>query len=187
MQIRTTLPAAGLLLALASQLLHAQGANPNLAAEVAAVRAALARSYNGLQPYTWVEHTEVLVKGDVKSSTDLNCNFDKDGYVVKTPLNTAKQEASDPSSVSKRPRVRKKAEQEDYIERAISMIQQYVPPKPAQIDAMLQRGQASLEPGENGMSQMRFKEYFQTGDSMVFTYHPKTKELLTDLGERRLQ
>ena len=65
-----------------------------------------------------------------------------------------------------------------YIERAISMIQQYVPPKPAQIDAMLQRGQASLEPGENGMAQMRFKEYFQTGDSMVFTYDPKTKVLV---------
>ena len=178
MQIRLTLAAASLLSTFSAQQgLRAQAAPADLAAEVAAVRAALARSYDGLLPYTWVEHTEVLVKGDLKSSTDLNCNFDKDGYIVKTPLNTGTA-ADDGSATSKRPRQRKKADQNDYIERALSMIHQYVPPKPDQIDHMLRSGQASLEPGETGASAMRFKEYFQTGDSMVFTYDPATKALL---------
>jgi hypothetical protein len=176
MQTRLTLAATLLLFNLITpQGLRAQATNADLATEVAAVRSELDRSANGLRPYVWVEHTEVRVNGDLRSSTDFSLNFDKDGYVVRTPLHA--KLADNGNAVSKRGSQRRKAEKNDYIERAVSTIQDYVPPKQDKIDYMLRSGQASLEPGENGASAMRFKEYFQPGDSMVFTYDPMTKVL----------
>jgi hypothetical protein len=186
MQTRLTLAAAGLLFtfmssqavrgqAVRGQALHAQAANADLATEVAAVRSELARSSSGLLPYTWVEHTEVRVDGDLRSSTDLSIHFDRDGYVVRTPLSA--NPADNGNGISKRVSQRKKSEKNDYIERAVTLIQEYAPPKPDQIDHMLRSGQASLERGENGASAMRFAGYFQREDSMVFTYDPSTKVL----------
>jgi hypothetical protein len=176
MQTRLTLAATGLLLNLiTSQSLRAQGANADLATEVAAVRAELDRSANGLQSYVWVEHTEVKVNGDLRSSTDFSINFNKDGNLVRTPLHSKVADNGNP--VSRRGSQRRKAEKNDYIQRAVNTIQDYAPPKAEKIDYMLRSGQASLEPGENGASAMRFKEYLQPGDSMVFTYDPVTKVL----------
>jgi hypothetical protein len=176
MQTRLTLAAAGLLFTfMIPQGLRAQAANADLATEVAAVRSELVRSTNGLQPYTWVEHTEVRVDGDLRSSTDFSLHFDKDGYVVRRPLDA--KLADNGNGNSYRLSKRRKAEKSDYIQRAVSRISNYAPPKPDQLDFLLRSGQASLEPGENGESAMRFKEYFEQGDSMVFTYDPSTKVL----------
>lgn len=156
--------------------LHAQGFDPKLAGEVNTIRAEVARSNLALRRYTWIEHTEVLVKGKLQSASDAGCRYDATGQVLKTPLAADVEDRA--NGVSKRPTVRKKADQQDYIERAISMIATYVPPNPEQLDAMLARGDASLEQSEPGKSQIRFKEYYQQGDSMTFTYHPVSKALL---------
>ena len=39
-----------------------------------------------LRQYTWVEHTEVLIKGDVKNSTDALCRYDGWGEVQKKQI-----------------------------------------------------------------------------------------------------
>jgi hypothetical protein len=176
MHTRLTLAATGLLFNFMTlQGLRAQAANADLATEVAAVRSELGRSANGLQPYVWVEHTEVRVDGDLRSSTDFSLNCDKDGNVVRTPLHA--KLADNGNNVSNRVSQRRKAEKNDYIQRAVNVIQNYAPPKPDRIDYMLRSGQALLEPGENGSSAMRFNGYSQRGDSMVFTYDPITKVL----------
>src|SRR5581483_6370323 len=54
----------------------AQEVDPKLLREVSAVRAELARSAAALRRYTWIEETEVLVSGKVKSSTALSCRYD---------------------------------------------------------------------------------------------------------------
>jgi hypothetical protein len=75
--------------------------------------------------------------------------------------------------------VRRKADLQDYIQRTISLIAYYVPPKPEQLDAMLSRGDASQELSEPGKSRIRFRDYHQRGDSMTFTYDPTSKALLS--------
>jgi hypothetical protein len=170
---------AGLLLCGLSSLgrMGAQDIDPNLVREVTAVRAEVARSKAALRQYTWTEHTEVLVKGSVKSSSASICRYDGSGELTKAPIDTA-QEKKTSSAVSKRPVVRKKADMQDYIERAVSRIHTYLPPKPEQIDYLLQKGLASLGQSRSGKSEVRFTHYFQDGDSLVFTYDSVSKVLL---------
>ena len=160
----------------------AQNVDPNVVREVGLVYTGVAGNNEALRQYTWTEHTEVLVKGEVKSSTALTCRYDGSGKLVKTPpADTNEQDGKakkDPSAMSNKPRVRKKADMQDYIERAISLIHVYVPLKPDQLQLLLQRGSASLGKAEGGKSEIRLVGYFQGGDSLVFTYDPVSKALL---------
>jgi hypothetical protein len=171
----------GLALCVLSSLgvIGAQGVapDPNLMREVAAVRAQLIASAVALRLYTWTEQTEVFVKGDVKSSIALTCRYDGSGSLTKTPVGEGKDKDTG-RSTSNRPRQRKKADQQDYIERAVTKVHYYVPPKPDQIDYLLQHGLAALGRPEAGKAEIRFKDYYETGDSMVFTYDPVSKVLL---------
>jgi hypothetical protein len=155
----------------------AQGVDPNLMREAAAVRAEVARSRDALRDYTWTEHTEVSVKGEVKSSTAATCRYNRNGDISKTPIGAA-EEQKKANATAKRVVTRKKAEMQDYIERAVSTIQDYVPPKPEQIDHLLQTGSASLGQSADGKSEVRLSNYYQEGDSMVFTYDSASKVLL---------
>src|SRR6185369_13409289 len=98
--------------------LHAQGLDQRLADEVNAIRAEVARSNLALRGYTWIEHTEVLVKGKLESVRDAGCRYDATGQIVKTLL-AINEDQDRGNGVSNRPTVRKTADQQDYIERAI--------------------------------------------------------------------
>jgi hypothetical protein len=155
----------------------AQAVDPNLAREVAAVQNAVALNSAALRQYTWTEHTEVLVDGEVKSSRVVTCRYDGSGKLIKTPVGEAAEEKR-VSANSNNPRVRKKAAMEDYIERSISLIHYYVPPKPEQIQSLVRNGSAFLGQSQDGKPQIRFEHYFQAGDSLVLIYDPTSKELL---------
>ena len=157
--------------------MDAQGVDPNLMREAAAVRAEVARSTAALRQYTWTEHTEVLVKGDVKSSSAVVCRYDSSGKVTKVPVGTPKERDAS-GGVSRKPLARKKADMQDYIERAVSLLHNYVPPNPEQIQFLLENGSAALGQSEAGRSEVRFKNYFQEGDYLVFTYDSTSKILL---------
>ncbi len=157
--------------------LPAQRLDSHLAGEVTSIRADLASSNLALRQYTWTEHTEVLVNGKLQFASDAACRYDATGQVVKSPLSISKDQAP-ANGVSKRPIVRKKAEKQDYIQRAISLIGHYFPPDPEQLDLMLARGDASLEQSEPGKSQVRFIDYYQRSDSIIFSYDPVSKALL---------
>ena len=171
--------AAGLLLCgvLSFQRGGAQSADPNLMREAAAVRAEVARSRDALRDYTWTEHTEVSVKGEVKSSTAATCHYKSNGDLVKTPLGAA-EEQKKANATAKRVVTRKKADMQDYIERAVSTIQDYVPPKPEQIDHLLRTGSAALGHSADGKSEVRMTNYYQEGDSLVITYDSASKVIL---------
>lgn len=157
--------------------IHAQEVDANLVREVSAIRAEVARNNGALRQYSWTALTEVSVKGDVESSSAYGCLYDQNGQLTRTLIGTGKQMEMG-NAVSKRPKNRRKAEIQDYIERAISRIYRYVPPEPEQIDALLKNGGASLGPSTGGKSEVRFKNYFETGDTLVFTYDSASKTLL---------
>ena len=165
-----------LCLSVAPGLMRAQSFDANLMREVTLVRAEIASSVEGLRQYTWTEQTEVSVGGDVKSTRAFSCHYDSSGQLVKTPLDTNK-EADKASAISKRHSVRRKADMQDYIERAVNRIHNYVPPDPKQIDYLLYNGHASLGQSANANSEIRFTEYFERGDSFVFTYDSASKIL----------
>jgi hypothetical protein len=157
--------------------ISAQNVDPKLASEVGAVRAELARSYDGLLKYVWTEQVDVLVGGKLKSSNSMTCGYGSDGKIIRTPVGPEKDKPTS-KRTSNRPLVRSKGETQDYIERAISRIRQYVPPDPQVIDHLVTSGQASLGPSSGGASEVRMTYYFQAGDSIVFTYDSASKRLL---------
>lgn len=159
------------------RMIRAQGVDPNLVGEVTAVQQAMARSNRGLGGYTWTETTEVLVDGSVKTTTTFSCRAYGTGDITRTPVEAPPQENT-PNPVSRRPLKRMKADMQDYIDRAISRIRTYVPPKPEQIQYLLQNGLASRGQPAGSNSEIRFTHYFEEGDSLVFTYDPVSKALL---------
>jgi hypothetical protein len=156
---------------------RAEEPDPNLIREVSAVRAELARNKAAFGQYTWTALIEVSVKGDLKSSEAYKCRYDRNGQVLRTLAKTDK-EMDTASGVSKRRRVRSKSEMQDYIERAITRIYQYVPPNPEQIDVLLKSGHATMGPSSGGTSEVRFTNYFEKGDTLAFTYDSASKVLL---------
>jgi hypothetical protein len=161
----------------ASDGLRGQGADANLMREAAAVRAEIARSASGLRQYAWTEQTEVRVSGTLKSSNTLTCRYDASGELLKTPLATGKK-MDGGQATSKRPIVRDKADLRDYIERAVTRVNNYAPPKPEVIDYVLSDGQVSLGRSADGNSEIRLTHYYADGDSLVFTYNSQSKLLL---------
>jgi hypothetical protein len=161
---------------LAIAALPAQTPDPNLVREVDAVRNELARSFTELLKYTWLERTEVLVGGKPRSSTSASCGYDRDLKIVRTPLDPEKDKPTS-RQTSNRPSVRSKGEMQDYIERAISRIRDYVPLNPEVVNHLVQSGQASLMPPSGATTQVRMTHYYQDGDSLVFTYDTATKRL----------
>lgn len=157
--------------------LRGQGADANLMREAAAVRAEIARSASGLRQYVWTEQTEVRVSGSLKSSNTLTCRYDASGELLKTPL-AAGKEMDRGRSTSNRPMVRTKADLRDYIERAVSRVHNYAPPKPELIDHVLREGQVSLAQSADGNPEIRFTHYYLDRDSLIFTYDSRSKSLL---------
>ena len=146
--------------------------------EAALVRAEIARSTAALRQYGWTEQTEVLVGGSVKSLDTLHVPLRRRR---QTPENAARQRANEIDagrSTSNRPTVRSKADLRDYIERSVSRIHDYAPPKPELIDHVLHNGQVSFGQSADGKSEIRFSRYYVDGDSYVFTYDPQSKLLL---------
>jgi hypothetical protein len=168
-------PLAALLLCACSTL-PAQTVDPNLAREVAAVRAELMRSYNELLKYTWVEQTDVLVDKKLTSSDSASAGYDRQGRILRTPLQDKEKVGS--KQTSNRPMVRSKGEMRDYIERAVSRIRDYAPPDPKVIDHLVQSGMAVMEPSSGGTMSVRMNHYYQDGDSVVFTYEAGSKRII---------
>jgi hypothetical protein len=176
--MRLRLVAALLLCGLSSlHRIRAQGIDPNLMREVDAVRVQVARSSVALRQYTWTENTEVLVNGSVKSSSSVICRYDDSGALIKTQVGPDKENKMH-SETSNRPIVRKEADMQDYIQRAVGRIHDYLPPKPEEMDYLLRNGHASLGQSSAGKSEVRLTHYFEDGDSLVFAYDSVSKVLL---------
>ena len=55
-------------------------------AKVAELKQSLAANQKALQQYTWVETTEISMKGEVKKTEQKECRYGTDGKVVKTDM-----------------------------------------------------------------------------------------------------
>src|SRR5215813_9312385 len=65
---------------------YAQQAGNALQQQLAAVKQAAAANLQALHHYTWVETTQISLKGEVKSVKQSSCVYGPDGKVQKTPM-----------------------------------------------------------------------------------------------------
>ncbi len=142
--------------------------------KAAALKQSAAQNQAALHKYTWIEKTQLSLKGEVKSTKIESCQYGPDGKVQKTPLSTPpppeKQRGLKGKMIEK-----KVGEMKDYMERAVSLVGRYVPPSPDKIQAVLAAGKLSLSQAGPGAMQLIFKDYVKPGDAVTFTVDSASK------------
>jgi hypothetical protein len=156
-----------------------QPAGGGLQEKLATIKQAAAANQQALHHYTWVETTQISLKGEVKSVKQSSCVYGPDGKVQKTPM-AAPEPQQQPGGRGGRLKERivekKKDEMSDYMEQVKGLIGQYVPPDPNRMQQAFQAGNVSLVPSP-GTIQLAFKNYVEQGDSMTISLMEATKKI----------
>src|SRR5262245_59985530 len=88
---------------------------------LAEVKESIAQSQKSLRQYSWVETSEISLKGEIKSRTQNDCHYGPNGTVQKTPT-SAPQEQKKQRGLKGKIVEKKKEELADYMERAASLV-----------------------------------------------------------------
>jgi hypothetical protein len=154
----------------------AQDPKQELQQKVAAFKESLAENQKALHQYSWVETTQLSLKGEVKSTKTEACRYGPDGKVQKTPLSAppAKKEMR---GLKKKVVEKKTDEMKDYMERVVSLIQRYVPPPPELIKADVAGGNAAMSPLGSGAIQLEFRDFVKSGDVVSITLDSAAKSI----------
>lgn len=155
----------------------AQGVKEQVQQKLAAVKQSMAQNQAALRQYTWTAHTEISVKGEVKKTTNELCRYGPDGTVQKTPLD-APAPQKEMRGMKKKIVEKKVGEMKDYMDRAVALIHNYVPPSPERIQSVFQSGGVSLsQGGAAGMAELQFKNYFKPNDMLAMGFDSAARAL----------
>ena len=139
---------------------------PSVAERAAALKASLALSQAVLKQYEWVETTVISLKGEEKSRKLNRCYYGADGGLTKVPLTT-------PPPPQKKRGLRgriienKKEELTEYMQQAVGLVNSYVPPDPARIQAAKDAGKVSVDILQKGKCvRLNFRDYHKPGDTL---------------------
>jgi hypothetical protein len=139
----------------------AQGSD--LGERVLALKQSLEKDQAVLRKYEWIETTAISYKGEEKSNTQKRCYYGADGVLQKVPV--ASGQADTPGGVRGRMAKRKKEDVTEYMQQAVALIHQYVPPNPTTLQTVFQAGRTGvqiLEPGRRG--RLDFPDYLLPAD-----------------------
>jgi len=169
-------------LLLAASVVRAQA--PAAADRAAAIKEALAKNQTALRQYSWIETTQISLKGEVKKTEQKQCSYGADGKVQKTPLPGAAPAAPPKESGGGRRRgrikeaiVEKKVdEMKDYMEKVAALVHEYVPPDAAKIQAAQAAGRAAVQPSGSTVA-LNVKDYNKPGDSLAIGFDSAAKHL----------
>jgi hypothetical protein len=144
--------------------------------KVAMVKAAVAQNKAALTHYIWTEQTNIMLNGEVKKTTNYQCMYGPDGSVQKTA--TGGTPPPPPKRGLRGKIVENKTEDlTDYMQRAATLVKQYVPPNPEQIQGAFQQGNVTIGADGPEVLQLQFTNYVKPGDSMVFYFNKQAKAL----------
>ena len=165
--------AAGLLGAsLAAKSVEAEQGGPTPQERAAALKQSMQESQTKLRQYEWIETTIISLKGEEKGRTQRRCYYGADGTLQKVPIGSPAPAQESPAGGGRRGRVKakvvenKKEDMKDYMERAAALVQQYVPPQPADIQRAKDAGKVSAHPAGPGLVRLEFSDYLKSGDRL---------------------
>jgi len=156
---------------LAARSVEIQQAGPSPQERVAALKQSMQESQTKLRQYEWIETTIISLKGEEKARTQKRCYYGADGKLQKVPI-TDPQPAQQAQSSGRRGRAKakivenKKDDMKDYMERAAALVQQYVPPQPADIQRAKDAGKVTANPAGPGLVRLEFPDYLKPGDRL---------------------
>jgi hypothetical protein len=149
----------------------------------AALKQALAQNQAALRQYTWIETTEISMKGEVKKQEQKQCYYGADGKVQKTPLpGQAAAPKKEPGGGGRRGGGRikeaivenKVEDLKDYMEQVAALVHQYVPPDAQKIQAAQAAGKLSAPTGTQPLT---VKDYLKPGDQLSIGLDPAAMKL----------
>jgi hypothetical protein len=141
----------------------------DLKQKLAAVKQAAAANQQALRSYTWLEKTELSVKGEVKATKVDSCRYGPDGQVQKTPV------VQPPPPEKKRGLkgkivAKKTGEMKEELEATVALVQQYVPPAPDSIQVVINAGTTSVSQAGPAAVAFTFPGYAKQGDALKITF-----------------
>ena len=159
----------GVLAALALTTLALPAGAQDLQQKLAAVKQSVAANQQALRSYTWLEKTELSLKGEVKATKVDSCRYGPDGKVQKTPV-------VQPPPAEKKRGLRgkiianKTEEMKDELQATVALIQHYVPPDPGMVQVVINAGTASLNQAGPDLVAFSFPGYAKQGDALTVTF-----------------
>lgn len=142
--------------------------------------ASVAENSKKLKQYTYLQKTEVFLKGELRTTKLATVHFDTvTGEKIVVPMNTP--DAQDQPAEGRRGRLRerivekKKDEMKEYVERLVGLMHQYLPPNPDKIKAAIPRAQ--ITPPAGGDAKIAISDYLKPGDTLSFSVNPDSKKL----------
>ena len=148
----------------------------DLQEKLAAAKQAAALNQKALRSYSWVEKTELSLKGEVKSTKVDACRYGPDGKVQKTPV-------VEPPPPEKKRGVKgkmianKTAEMKEELEAAVALVQQYLPPSPDKMQVVMNAGTASISQAGPGRASLKFPGYAKANDALTLTFDSTVKAM----------
>jgi hypothetical protein len=150
---------------------------------VAALKQSLAQNQASLRQYSWIETTQISLKGEVKKQEQKQCYYGADGKVQKTPLpGQAAAPKPQPGGSGRRGGGRLKEaivenkveELQDYMEKVAALVHEYVPPDPQKIQAAVAAGKVSAPAGTQPLM---VKDYLRPGDQLSIGFNADATKL----------
>jgi len=154
---------------LALTALARPAAAQDLQQKLAAVKQSVAANQQALRSYTWLEKTELSLKGEVKATKVDSCRYGPDGKVQKTPV-------VQPAPAEKKRGIRgkiianKTEEMKEELQATSALIQQYIPPDPGMIQVVMNAGTASIGQAGPQALAFTFPGYVKAGDALTVTF-----------------
>ena len=148
----------------------------DLKEKLAAAKQSAALNQKALRSYSWVEKTELSLKGEVKNTKVDMCRYGPDGKVQKTPVveppPPEKQRGMKGKIVAN-----KTAEMKEELEAAVALVQQYLPPSPDMMQVVMNAGTASLSQAGPGRVSLKFPGYAKANDALMLTFDTTVKAM----------
>jgi hypothetical protein len=148
----------------------------DLQQKLAAAKQSAALNQKALRSYSWLEKTEISLKGKVKSTKVDMCKYGPDGKVQKTPV-VAPPPPEKKRGLRGKVVAKKTGEMKEEMEAAVALIQQYVPPSPDLMQVVMNAGAASLSQAGPGFAALTFPGYVKKGDALTLTFESAVKTL----------
>jgi hypothetical protein len=159
---------------------------PSAPDKTAALKESLAQNQAALRQYSWIETTQISLKGEVKKQEQKQCYYGADGKVQKTPIGEAPAAKSQPASGGggrggrgggrlKENIVENKIEDmKEYVEKVGALVKDYVPPDAQKIQAAAAAGNVSKPTGDQPLT---VKNYLKQGDQLSIGFDVAAKKL----------
>jgi hypothetical protein len=148
----------------------------DLQQKLAAAKENAALNQQALRSYSWLEKTEISLKGEVKGTKVDMCRYGPDGKVQKTPV-VEPPPPQQKRGLKGRIVAKKTEEMKDELEAAVALVQQYVPPSPDMIQVVMNAGTASLSQAGPGRASLTFPGYAKANDALTLTFDTAVKAL----------